>query len=61
MELTLVEAAKLLRVPLVGKPLRRQMDIQTDSRSLRPGQVFWALRGLNFDGHRFVEELLWQD
>jgi len=55
-ELTLVEAAKLLRVPLVGKPLRRQMDIQTDSRSLQPGQVFWALRGSNFDGHRFVEE-----
>ncbi len=29
--------------------------ISTDSRTLRPGELFVALRGENFDGHRFVE------
>ncbi len=28
--------------------------IQTDSRSLKPGEVFLALRGGKFDGHEFV-------
>ena len=29
--------------------------VSTDSRSLRPGDLFVALRGEQFDGHRFVE------
>ncbi|MDZ8050261.1 MAG: UDP-N-acetylmuramoyl-tripeptide--D-alanyl-D-alanine ligase [Aulosira sp. ZfuVER01] len=29
--------------------------IQTDTRILKPGEVFVALRGENFDGHEFVE------
>jgi UDP-N-acetylmuramoyl-tripeptide--D-alanyl-D-alanine ligase len=29
-------------------------SIQTDTRSLKPGEVFLALRGENFDGHEFV-------
>lgn len=28
--------------------------ISTDSRSAKPGDVFFALRGENFDGHRFI-------
>lgn len=28
--------------------------VSTDSRTLRPGDLFVALRGENFDGHRFV-------
>jgi len=28
--------------------------VSTDSRTLQPGQLFVALRGENFDGHRFV-------
>lgn len=31
-------------------------QISTDSRSLAPGQVFLALKGPNFDGHKFVEQ-----
>ncbi len=30
--------------------------VSTDSRTLQPGDLFVALRGDNFDGHRFVEE-----
>ncbi len=29
-------------------------SINTDSRRIRPGELFWALRGENFDGHQFV-------
>jgi UDP-N-acetylmuramoyl-tripeptide--D-alanyl-D-alanine ligase len=30
--------------------------ISTDSRTLRPGDLFVPLRGENFDGHRFIEQ-----
>lgn len=32
--------------------------ISTDSRSIRPASVFFALKGENFDGNRFVPEVL---
>lgn len=32
------------------------LGISTDSRTLRPGELFVSLVGENFDGHRFVEE-----
>lgn len=58
MELTLPQMAALLGVEIKGpKPFpRRRVDIGTDSRALKPGQVFWVLRGENFDGHAFVEQ-----
>lgn len=31
--------------------------ISTDSRTVKPGEIFVALRGENFDGHKFVEEV----
>lgn len=30
--------------------------VSTDSRTISPGDVFFALRGENFDGHKFIEE-----
>ena len=30
-------------------------SLSTDTRSIQPGQVFLALRGENFDGHRFLD------
>ncbi len=30
--------------------------VSTDSRTVQPGNLFFALRGENFDGHRFVDE-----
>src|ERR1700757_2480187 len=29
--------------------------ISTDSRTIKPGELFVALRGENFDGHKFVD------
>ncbi len=40
-----------------GEPPRRITGISTDSRHLRPGQAFLALRGPRFDGHRFAAEV----
>src|SRR5690606_6936740 len=52
--------AALLDAPVVGKLprtlARRRIAIGTDSRAMKPGTVFWALRGENFDGHAFVEQ-----
>jgi UDP-N-acetylmuramoyl-tripeptide--D-alanyl-D-alanine ligase len=31
--------------------------ISTDSRTIKPGELFVALRGENFDGHKFVEDV----
>ena len=31
--------------------------VSTDSRTIKPGELFVALRGENFDGHDFVEKL----
>lgn len=30
--------------------------VSTDSRNIKAGEVFFALKGENFDGHRFVDE-----
>jgi UDP-N-acetylmuramoyl-tripeptide--D-alanyl-D-alanine ligase len=50
----------------VGGALRRgsresdrvHLGITSDSRAVKPGNVFVALRGENFDGHAFVEQAL---
>ena len=31
--------------------------VSTDSRTVQPGDLFVALRGENFDGHKFVEQV----
>jgi len=31
--------------------------VSTDSRTLKPGELFVALRGQSFDGHNFVESV----
>lgn len=57
MELTLRQMAALLGTAVEGGPApRRQVKICTDTRAMKPGGVYWALRGENFDGHAFVEK-----
>ncbi|RLA85447.1 MAG: hypothetical protein DRG31_02960 [Deltaproteobacteria bacterium] len=41
---------------LQGDPEVRVCGVSTDSRTLKPGQIFFALKGPRFDGHSFVEE-----
>ena len=49
--------------PMQGALLRGSRDrtfcgISTDSRTVGEGQLFWALKGENFDGHAFVKEAI---
>jgi UDP-N-acetylmuramoyl-tripeptide--D-alanyl-D-alanine ligase len=53
--LTAEEAGKALGLgPLAGGI----SAVSTDSRSIRPGELFVALRGERFDGHEFVDAAL---
>ena len=54
--LTLSEIAKALEGQLVGDDVVIQ-QIGTDSRALKAGDVFLALKGINFDGHRFLSHV----
>jgi len=47
----LVEAA---RGVLAGAPAEQLSGVSIDSRTVRPGEVFLALSGPNFDGHDYV-------
>ena len=41
---------------IAGAAETRAGGVSIDSRSLRPGDLFVAIRGARFDGHRFVED-----
>ena len=41
--------------PALTESLPLAYGISTDSRTAKQGEVFFALRGENFDGHRFME------
>jgi len=41
-----------------GDPSRRFPRVGIDSRTLQPGELFFAIRGERFDGHDFVAQVL---
>ena len=53
MKFTLGDIATLLRSQC-GVPERMVAGYSLDSRSIGPGQLFFAMRGPRFDGHQFV-------
>ncbi len=57
MELKLAEMAEMLEAQVVGKARgSKAVSLCTDSRALKKGQVFWALKGEKFDGHQFANQ-----
>jgi UDP-N-acetylmuramoyl-tripeptide--D-alanyl-D-alanine ligase len=52
--MSLGEAARALGAAPSGADVRFD-GVSTDSRSLRPGELFVALRGERFDGHEFLD------
>lgn len=58
--LTLQEAANALRTRVVGDAAARFMRVSTDSRDIRPGDLFVALKGDTFDGHDFAQQAILQ-
>src|SRR6184192_4161126 len=56
--LTISQVAKLAGASgFSGDTSVRVNKVSTDSRTLKPGELFVALRGENFDGHNFVESI----
>jgi UDP-N-acetylmuramoyl-tripeptide--D-alanyl-D-alanine ligase len=60
MEWTAVQVAEALGIstPAGLDPLARLAGVSIDSRSVRPGELFLAVRGPRHDGHSFVAEAL---
>ena len=57
--LSLSELARVVDGRIVGGSATVLIDgVSIDSRVLRPGDLFVAIRGDRFDGHRFVKEAL---
>ncbi len=60
--LTLHLLSQILNTPLWNgcdlEGVKPVTGITTDTRALKPGEVFLALKGERFDGHRFVESAL---
>jgi UDP-N-acetylmuramoyl-tripeptide--D-alanyl-D-alanine ligase len=52
---TLVNAAAIMEGKLLGDD-GRYLGLSTDTRTLRPEQLFFALQGPNFDGGAFVDQ-----
>jgi UDP-N-acetylmuramoyl-tripeptide--D-alanyl-D-alanine ligase len=57
MKLTLAEIAGILGTTC-GVPERVATGYSIDSRTLSPGQLFFAIKGLQFDGHDFAGQAL---
>ncbi|MEW6358234.1 MAG: UDP-N-acetylmuramoyl-tripeptide--D-alanyl-D-alanine ligase [Planctomycetota bacterium] len=53
--LTLVEVEKAIGRRPRGGEVVEFSGVSTDSRTIRPGDLFVAIKGENFDGHDFVE------
>ncbi|KJH73332.1 UDP-N-acetylmuramoyl-tripeptide--D-alanyl-D-alanine ligase [Aliterella atlantica] len=51
----LVEVLTAQPINLSASALASSTSITTDTRSIKPGELFVALRGENFDGHDFVQ------
>ena len=52
--MSLAEAAGAIGARLVGDGSARFDGVSTDTRSVRRGQLFVAIRGEHFDGHDFL-------
>jgi len=57
MRLTLGDIATLLHSQC-GVPERVATGYSLDTRSIAPGQLFFAMRGPRFDGHEFIAQVM---
>src|ERR1700720_178619 len=56
--LSILEITKLAEAKLENADQKVSVErISTDSRTIKKGELFVALRGENFDGHKFVEDV----
>jgi len=57
-QLSTAEAARIVSGTVVGSTDVRLTGVEVDSRQVRPGDLFVALRGTRSDGHAFVADAL---
>ena len=53
----LAEVANILSAEMIGENIKIK-GISTDTRTIKGGELFLALKGPNFDGHNFVKQAL---
>ena len=59
MDLTAKEITKAVKGQLIqGSPQNPLRGVSTDSRSIKTGELFIALKGEQFDGHHFLNDTL---
>lgn len=56
-DMQLINGIHFVNLPEEKFKLRHLKNISLDSRTIEPQQVFWAIKGDNFDGHDFVKEV----
>lgn len=54
--INLKKCAEVLSAELVGDQTPTYNGVSIDSRTIKPGNLFIAIKGENFDGHNFVQE-----
>src|SRR6202047_2804473 len=55
--LSILQIAKLAEAKVETDDGKTSIErISTDSRTIKKGELFVALRGENFDGHKFIED-----
>ena len=60
LDLTIGEMLKMLETEAVGvapKVLKRKVNLCMDSRESAKGVVFWPIKGVRFDAHKFVNQM----
>ena len=60
LDLTIGEMLKILETEPVGvapKVLKRKVNLCMDSRESAKGVVFWPIKGVRFDAHKFVNQM----
>lgn len=57
MQLTCKEICDFLKVPFNGVDATFE-SVSTDTRAIKPGALFVALVGANFDGHNFINDAI---
>ena len=58
MNLTLEEVTKAVAGKLEGAASVKARGYSIDSRTINPGELFFAIKGPHFDGHSFVTQVL---